>query len=215
MKNALIVAGGWEGHEPQQCAELFAAGLEERGYNVEISNTLDAYLDTGKLAQLSLIVPIWSIGVITDEQCKGLSDAVKSGVGLGGFHGMCASFRGNTEYQWMTGGQFLSHPGNIKPYRVNISDNTHEITSGLSDFEMNSEQYYMLTDPGNNVLAKTTFVSGLEDAPWVENTVMPVVWTKSWGQGRVFFSSLGHVAKDFDVPEAREITIRGMLWASK
>jgi type 1 glutamine amidotransferase len=218
MKNVLIVAGGWDGHEPEQCAEIFAGELEKRGYKAEISYTLDAYLDTEKMSQLSLIVPIWTMSEtgITDEQFKGLSNAVKNGVGLGGFHGgMCDSFRGNIDYQWMTGGQFLSHPGNIKPYRVNISDNTHEITSGLSDFEMNSEQYYMLTDPGNNVLAKTTFVSGLEDAPWVENTVMPVVWTKSWGQGRVFFSSLGHVATDFDVPEAREITIRGMLWASK
>jgi len=215
MKNALIVAGGWEGHEPQQCAELFAVELGKRDYHVEISNTLDAYLDTEKLAQLSLIVPMWMSAEMTDDQLKGLSDAVKSGVGLGGFHGMCVSFQGNIEYQWMTGGEFLSHPGNIKPYRVDISNTAHEITRGLSDFEMNSEQYYMLTDPGNNVLVKTTFVSGLEDAPWVENTVMPVVWTKSWGQGRVFFSSLGHVAKDFDVREAREITVRGMLWASK
>lgn len=216
MKKALIVAGGWDGHEPEQCAELFAAELRNRDYEVEVSDTLDVYLDVEKLSQLSLIVPLWTMAEISEAQFKGLSDAVKSGVGLGGFHGgMCDSFRGNIDYQWMTGGQFLSHPGNIKPYRVNIAEIDNEITRDIEDFEIVSEQYYMMTDPGNRVLATTTFVNGLEDAPWVENTVMPVVWTKMWGSGRVFFSSLGHVAKDFDLPQAREITVRGMLWASK
>lgn len=216
MKKALIVAGGWDGHEPEQCAELFAAELRNRDYEVEVSDTLDVYLDVEKLSQLSLIVPLWTMAEISEAQFKGLSDAVKSGVGLGGFHGgMCDSFRGNIDYQWMTGGQFLSHPGNIKPYRVNIVEIDNEITRDIEDFEIVSEQYYMMTDPGNRVLATTTFVNGLEDAPWVENTVMPVVWTKMWGSGRVFFSSLGHVAKDFDLPQAREITVRGMLWASK
>ena len=216
MKKALIVAGGWDGHEPEQCAELFAAELRNRDYEVEVSDTLDVYLDVEKLSQLSLIVPLWTMAEISEAQFKGLSDAVKSGVGLGGFHGgMCDSFRGNIDYQWMTGGQFLSHPGNIKPYRVNIAEIDNEITRDIEDFEIVSEQYYMMTDPGNRVLATTTFVNGLEDAPWVESTVMPVVWTKMWGSGRVFFSSLGHVAKDFDLPQAREITVRGMLWASK
>ena len=216
MKKALIVAGVWDGHEPEQCAELFAAELRNRDYEVEVSDTLDVYLDVEKLSQLSLIVPLWTMAEISEAQFKGLSDAVKSGVGLGGFHGgMCDSFRGNIDYQWMTGGQFLSHPGNIKPYRVNIAEIDNEITRDIEDFEIVSEQYYMMTDPGNRVLATTTFVNGLEDAPWVENTVMPVVWTKMWGSGRVFFSSLGHVAKDFDLPQAREITVRGMLWASK
>ena len=216
MKKALIVAGGWDGHEPEQCAELFATELRNRDYEVEVSQTLDVYLDAEKLSQLSLIVPIWTMADISGEQFKGLSDAVKSGVGLGGFHGgMCDSFRGNIDYQWMTGGQFLSHPGNIKPYRVNIAEVDNEITRDIEDFEMVSEQYYMMTDPGNRVLATTTFVSGLEDAPWVDGTIMPVVWTKMWGRGRVFFNSLGHVATDFDVKPAREITVRGMLWASK
>lgn len=215
MKKALIVAGGWDGHEPQKCAELFAGLLREKDYEVQIAETLDAYLDEN-LAQNDLIVPIWTMGQISDEQWKGLCAAVKSGVGLGGFHGgMCDSFRGNIDYQWMTGGQFLSHPGNIKDYTVQIADEEHEITRGLSVFKMHSEQYYMLTDAGNNVLATTVFQDNLEDAPWTQNTVMPVVWTKMWGSGRVFFSSLGHVAADFDVKEARDITLRGMLWASR
>ncbi len=216
MKKALIVAGGWDGHEPQKCAALFADLLRDKEYEVEVSDTLDVYLDAENLQSQNLIVPIWTMGHISDEQFRGLSEAVKSGVGLGGFHGgMGDSFRSNIDYQWMTGGQFLGHPGNIKDYTVQIGAEDHEITRGMGEFSMHSEQYYMMTDPGNHVLATTVFANGLEEAPWVENTVMPVVWTKSWGNGKVFYSSLGHVASDFDVSEARELTLRGMLWASR
>ena len=213
-RKALIVAGGWDGHEPKKCAHLFQGVLKKEGFDVEISDTLEVYEDAEKLAGLSLIVPIWTMGQITGEQSKGLIDAVASGVGLGGFHGgMCDSFRNNLGYQWMTGGQFLSHPDGIKDYTVNITSDD-PIVAGLSDFQMHSEQYYMYVDPGVTVLAHTTFV-GLNSYQWVEGTVMPVVWKRQWDQGRVFFSSLGHVATDFDVPEALEIQRRGFLWAAR
>jgi len=180
----LIVWGGWEGHEPKQCADIFAPLLENEGFEVEVSDTLDSYLDTEKMQSLSLVVPIWTMGTITDEQEKGLLDAIKSGVGIAGWHGgMADSFRNNTEYQWMVGGQWVAHPGNVIDYQVNIVDHDDPITAGLDDFWMHSEQYYMHVDPGNQVLA--------------------------------FYSSLGHKAHDFDVPEAKEIQRRGMLWASR
>jgi len=212
-RRALLVWGGWAGHEPRLGAELFGGLLRAEGFTVEIADSLDVYLDADKLRSLSLIVPIWTMGTITREQERGLLDAVAGGVGLAGWHGCLAdSFRDNPEYQWMVGGQWVAHPGNIIPYRVNITDRADPITAGLSDFDMRSEQYYMHVDPSNEVLATTTF-SG-EHAPWVAGCVMPVVWKRRWGAGRVFYSSLGHVVKDFDVPEAREIQRRGMLWAS-
>jgi type 1 glutamine amidotransferase len=139
MKKALIVAGGWDGHEPVQCAELFAPLLQEKGFEVEISQTLDAYLDTEKMNALSLVVPIWTMGQISGEQEKGLLDAVTSGVGFAGFHGgMGDSFRGHHSYEWAVGGHFVAHPGDIKPYKVNVTNTEHEITRGLSDFQMQS-----------------------------------------------------------------------------
>ncbi len=214
MKKALIVWGGWEGHEPQKCADIFAPALRERGFEVEVSDTLDSYLDTEKMLALDLVVPIWTMGTISKEQEKGLLDAIGSGVGLGGWHGgMADSFRNNTTYQWMVGGQWVAHPGNIIDYTVNITNHDDPITAGLSDFQMHSEQYYMHVDPANQVLATTTF-SG-DHAPWVAGTVMPVVWKRMWQQGRVFYSSLGHVASDFNVAEAKEIQLRGMMWASR
>ncbi len=214
MKSALFVWGGWEGHQPRQGVEIFAPLLEEQGYTVEISDTLDAYLDQEKLNSLNLIVPVWTMGTITDAQEHGLLTAVRQGVGLAGWHGcMGDSFRNNTQYQYMVGGQWVAHPGNIIDYRVNIVKQSDPIVSGLQDFSMHSEQYYMHTDPANEVLATTTFNDQYD--PWIAGTVMPVVWKKYWGQGRVFFSSLGHVASDFNVPEAREIFRRGMLWASR
>jgi type 1 glutamine amidotransferase len=214
MKSALVVWGGWEGHTPEQSAALFAGCLREAGYEVEVSDTLDAYLDSDKLAALDLIVPVWTMGTITREQEKGLLDAVASGVGVAGWHGtMGDSFRNNTDYQFMVGGQWVAHPGNIIDYTVNITDHDHQITKGLPDFQMHSEQYFMHVDPSVKVLATTTF--GGKHAPWIDGAVMPVVWTKMWGKGRVFYCSLGHVVTDFDVPEARELVRRGMLWASR
>lgn len=216
MKNALIVAGGWDGHEPQQCAELFAAELGKRGFHVEISDTLDAYLDVEKMNALSLLVPIWTMGEISGDQLDGLMKAVKSGIGVAGFHGgMGDSFRGNHTYEWLVGGHFVAHPGNIRDYSVNIVKGEHEITRGIGDFQVHSEQYYMLTDPGNNVLATTTFDGAGDDMMWLAGVVMPVVWTRQWDKGRVFYSGLGHVAAEFAVPETLELTLRGMLWACK
>lgn len=213
-KKALFVVGGWLGHTPFESANVFAGLLREAGYEVEISSTLDSYLDVEKLRGLDLIVPTWTMDKISDEQCKGLMQAVESGVGVGGWHGtMADSFRESTNYQFMVGGQWVAHPGNIIDYRVHITRHDHPITEGLADFQMHSEQYYMHVDPSNEVLATTTF-SG-EHTPWINGTVMPVVWTRRWGQGRVFYSSLGHVVQDFNVPEAREITRRGLLWASR
>ncbi len=214
MKSALMVWGGWEGHEPKQCVDIFAPYLEEQGFEVRVVNTLDVYLEEDYMAALSLIVPVWTMGEITSEQEKGLLAAVLSGVGIAGWHGgMGDSFRNNTEYQFMVGGQWVVHPGGIVDYEVNIINHDDPITAGLSDFAMHSEQYYMHVDPSNEVLATTTF-SG-EHYPWVAGCVMPVVWKRRYGQGRVFYTSLGHVAADFQVPEVRQIVERGMLWASR
>ncbi len=216
MKKALIVMGGWDGHEPKACGDIAAALLRKEGFDVELSCTLDSYLDAAKLNALNLIVPVWTMGTITNEQAKPLLEAVRNGVGLAGWHGgMCDAFRLNTEYQFMTGGQWVAHPGGIVDYTVNITDHTHPITAGIKDFAMKSEQYYMHTDPGNTVLATTTFTGEHGGYTWVKGTVMPVVWTRPWGQGKVFYMSVGHVAKDFDVPEVPEILRRGMLWAAR
>ena len=213
-KKALFFVGGWEWHTPFQSAEIFANLLREADYEVEISDTLDVLLDSVKLQELSLIVPVWTMSKITKEQVTGLLNAIQSGVGVGGWHGtMGDSFRDSTDYQFMVGGQWVAHPGGIIDYTVQITNHNHEITAGLNDFAMHSEQYYMHVDPSNEVLATTTFNGAIY--PWIDGTVMPVVWTRRYGASRVFYSSLGHVAKDFDVPEAKEIVRRGLLWASR
>jgi type 1 glutamine amidotransferase len=215
MKKALVVWGGWDGHEPRQTTEIAADLLRAAGFEVEVHDNMDVYKNEEKMKALSLVVPCWTMGQIAGDQEKGLKEAIASGVGLAGWHGgMCDAFRQNTDYQFMTGGQWVAHPGGIVDYTVHITDHADPITKGLKDFVMKSEQYYMHTDPGNQVLATTTF-SDQYGTPWIKGTVMPVVWKRQWGQGRVFYTSLGHVAKDFEVPEAREILKRGMLWAAR
>jgi hypothetical protein len=213
LMNALVVWGGWDGHEPEKCADIFVPWLRTQGFTVTVSRSLDAYLDAGLMKSLTLVVPIWTMGTITADQEKGLLNAVRDGVGIAGWHGgMGDSFRNNTEYQYMVGGQWVAHPGGVIPYRVQIRDHKDPITAGLRDFDMVSEQYYMHVDPSNEVLATTTF--GGAHNPWIEGTVMPVAWKRHYGTGRVFYSSLGHVAKDFQVSEALTIMQRGIRWAA-
>ena len=213
MKRALMVWGGWEGHEPKQCVDIFAPLLEAAGYKVDIRDTLDCYLEP-EMSQYDLINQVFTMSTISKDQEAGLLGAIKNGAGYAGWHGgMADAFRNNTEYQFMVGGQWVAHPGNIIEYTVDIVQPDDPIVAGMGSFKMNSEQYYMHVDPSNEVLATTTF-SG-EHCAWIEGTVMPVVWKRMWGKGKIFYCSLGHVAKDFDVPEAREIVRRGLLWASR
>ena len=212
-KSVLFVYGGWEGHEPEKCRDLFVPWLREQGYNVTVSPTLDSYLDSALMHSVDLIVQIYTMSKISDEQEEALLTAVRDrGVAIAGWHGgLGDAFRQNTEYQFMVGGQWVAHPGGIIDYIVNIADTEDPITRGLSDFHMHSEQYYMHVDPINEVLTTTTFNG--EHAYWIDGVTMPVTWKKMYGKGRVFYSSLGHQRSDFDVPEALTIMQRGMLWA--
>lgn len=213
MREALIVWGGWSGHEPEQCAKIVSELLEAEGFKVYVENTTEAFADPS-IRDLSLIVPIITMSKIEKEEVQNLSKAVESGVGLAGWHGgMGDAFRESVEYQFMCGGQWVAHPGNVIDYRVDIAKPEDPICAGIKSFPYRSEQYYMHVDPSNEVLATTTF-SG-EILPWVEGVVMPVAWKRRHGKGRVFYSSLGHVAKEFDVPEMRTLFHRGALWAAR
>lgn len=212
-KSVLFVWGGWDGHEPEKCLNLLKPWLEEEGAVVRTSQTLDPYTDEAYMSTVDLIIQIHTMSQITGEQETGLLNAVRNGAGMAGWHGgMCDAFRQNTEYQFMTGGQWVAHPGGVIDYTVNITDKNDPVTQGLSDFNMHSEQYYMHVDPNVKVLATTTF-SGVH-APWIAGSTMPVTWKKMYGKGRIFYTSLGHVAADFEVPEALEMLKRGIRWAA-
>lgn len=208
MKTALIVYGGWDGHQPKEVSQLLDGELRRAGFSTEVSDTLDALLDGEKLKKLDLVVPIWTMGSIKREQLTPLLEAVKSGVGIAGCHGgMCDAFRNETEYQFMTGGQWVAHPGNDgRHYVVNIVDQ-NPITEGISDFEVWSEKYYMHVDPAIRVMATTSF----ED---YGDALMPVTWTKTYGKGRVFYCSLGHHADIVAMPPVLTMMARGMRWAA-
>ena len=212
-KKVLFVWGGWLGHEPEQCKDIFVPWLREQGFEVRVETTLDVYTEKEYMQSLDLIIQVFTMAKITGEQEKGLLNAIKNGVNIDGWHGgLGDAFRMNTNYQFMVGGQWVAHPGGVIDYEVNITNHDDPITKGLSDFKMHSEQYYMHVDPINEVLATTTFNG--EHAYWINGAVMPVVWKKMYGKGRVFYSSLGHVSKDFEVYEALEIMKRGILWAA-
>lgn len=218
-KRALILWGGWEGHQPETVAMLFAGVLRENGFEVTVSNSLDALLDASATRDLSLIIPIHTASEITQPQLSALLSLVAAGVGIGGVHGgMCAAFRQEPAYHFMTGGQWVAHPGEADvTYTVRIVDHDHVITLGSpSEFSITSEQYYMHVDPANHVMATTSFPTPGIAGPHLRNgsVDMPVAWTKYYGSGRVFYCSVGHQAQNVRQPEVLRLCTRGLLWAA-
>jgi type 1 glutamine amidotransferase len=216
QQRALIVQGGWDGHEPRQVAEIFAAMLRAEGFAVEVSDTLDAFRKPD-LADLDLIVPVWTMAEIAREQLDPVIEAVADGTGIAGCHGgMCDAFRTATDWQFMTGGNWVAHPGNDgQRYAVEFRRGSSPLVEGLENFEVTTEQYYLHVDPAVEVLATTRFPT----ATWYHAANgpvdMPVIWTKRWGAGRVFYCSLGHHADIFRMPTPAEIMRRGFRWAAE
>lgn len=212
-KNILIVYGGWPRHKPELFAEKTNKLLAAQGANVTVSESLDIYTNATTMSKMDLIVQSYTMDKIDNEQIKGLVKAVKNGAGFAGAHGgFCDSFRDNTEYQYMTGAQFVAHPGDQVEYRVNIKGD-HPITSGVKDFTTTTEQYYQHVDPNIEVLATTTFNDKADE--WIDGVVMPVAWTKTFGKGRIFCIALGHDPAEFDQPEAQMILMNGFRWAAR
>ncbi len=217
-KKALIVWGGWDGHEPQKVSKRFEGLLVKEGFEVKVTDDMDVFLDEDYLKSLDIIIPVVTGSTITKEQLDPLIEAVASGVGIAGCHGgMADSFRQAVEYQFMVGGQWVAHPGGdgVK-YMMNVKKSSSSpIVNGIDDFEVCSEQYYLHVDPAVEVLMTTRYPV----VDWYHSTNgavdVPMMWTKMWGYGRVFYSALGHHDDIFDQYEARETMLRGMLWAAE
>jgi hypothetical protein len=159
--------------------------------------------------------------MMTKGGTKNLQNAVMDGLGFAGWHGgMNDSFRRDTEYQWFMGSQWVAHPGGVVDFEVNIVPEKKDdpIVKGLNDFKLKSEQYYCHLDPGiieginGEVLATTKFKHPYGD--W-NDVVMPFVYKRWWGDGKIFYAAYGHTFNDFNVPEAVEILKRGLLWATR
>ncbi len=216
MKKALVFYGGWSGHTPVETAHIFKDILEKNGFSVTMSDTLSVLDNYEDIADYDLFVPMWTMGEIGAEQCRNICKAVENGAGIAGCHGgMCDSFRNDTNWQFMTGAQWVAHPGNGQAtYTVNMKK-ANPFTGDLEDFTYTGEQYYIHVDPAINVYATMDFPT--VDGPHAANgkVTMPVVFTKMWGKGKVFYSSMGHTYKDFDIPQVKTIMERGFLWAVK
>ena len=230
-RRALVTRGGWEGHSPVEATDLFIPFLEKEGFDVRAESSLDAYADADAMAQTDLVVQCWTMGEISEEQLAGLTTAVRNGTGLAGWHGGIAdSFRNSSDYLHLIGGQFATHPSkpadqcatpptqenNYLPYSVQIRAEAadHPITTGIDDFELETEQYWVLSDHYNDVLATTTHPAR-EDQPWSREVTCPAVWTREWGQGRIFVATPGHQPDILEHPSVRTIVERGLLWASR
>ena len=215
-RKALITWGGWDGHEPDRVADLAKGILEADGMQVEVHDNLGCLADGEYLKTLDLIVPVWTMSQIDKSLVENVSEAVAHGTGIAGCHGgMCDAFRDNVLWQFMTGGNWVAHPGGDGiDYTVKITDRASELTKGIDDFAVKSEQYYLHVDPAAHILATTEFpVFNWYHSP-NGKVDMPVVWTKRWGLGRVYYNALGHKADVINHGPALEMVARGLIWAS-
>jgi type 1 glutamine amidotransferase len=227
-RRAVVVRGGWQGHVPVEATNLFIPYLEQHGYDVRIADSPAVYADAEYVATVDLILQCFTQGNIKPEELRGLETAIRSGTGFGGWHGGIAdSFRDNSDYLHLVGGQFACHPGrdprewyagstdhNFVPYTVNMMSTTHPITEGLQDFDLTTEQYWVLWDQYCDVLATTTQKVRAWD-PWKREVTSPAIWTRQWGEGRIFVTTPGHSIDVLEHPSVRTIIERGLLWASR
>ncbi|MER5324084.1 ThuA domain-containing protein [Streptosporangium roseum] len=215
-RHALVVRGGWEGHVPAEATGLFIPGLADAGFDVTVADDLDVYTDADLLAATDLVVQCWTDGALTGRQSAGLLSAVEAGTGFAGWHGGVVAAFDDRAYHRMVGGLFLCHPGDSVEYDVVIDPARagHPIVAGLEGFTLHTEQYWMLTDSLNDVLATTT-LAPTGGGPHALPVPMPVVWTRRWGAGRVFFSAIGHDLADLTHPTVYALTLRGLLWAGR
>lgn len=230
--HVLALVGGWQGHTPDAFLAYLESVLSDEGASLTVARSLAVLDDADALEASDLVVPLWSsmgsrhdraLGDMTPSQERALLDAVRQGTGIAGWHGhMADAFRDHPSYHFMIGGQFVAHPpgwpDNPEPsddfvrYRVTfVGDDP--LVQGLAAFDVRGEQYYLLVDPSNRVLATTTF--GGEHLPWIEGTRMPVAWTRRWGEGRVFYCSLGHEVRELEIPQVRTLLRRGLRWAAR
>jgi len=214
MAKALITWGGWDGHEPDKVADIFDEILKDGGHDTTVTDNLDCF-DDPDLGDYDLIVPVWTMSQLSRETGAKVAEVVAQGTGIAGCHGgMCDAFRDNVLWQFMTGANWVAHPGGDGiDYRVKITSDD-PLVAGIGDFDVSSEQYYLHVDPANNVLATTT----TDVVTWYHSpngpVEMPVVWTRQWGLGRVYYNALGHKADVIESGPAYELMRRGLLWAA-
>jgi type 1 glutamine amidotransferase len=215
MPSALIVYGGWQGHDPEGVSAFLESLLRDHGFETDRTDEISALADPDRLSGKDLVVPVVTMADPPEQGFAALLNAAQNGAGLAGCHGgMCDSFRTNTDWQFLTGGQFVAHPGDTLSYTIQIKDREHPITRGVDDFRVETEQYYMHVDPANHVLATTR--APIAAGPYSSNEAvdMPVAWTRQWGRGRVFYFEIGHALTDLESPSARRLMLQGMLWAA-
>ena len=228
-KQALVVRGGWDGHMPVETTELFLPFLREHGFDVRVEEGTAVYADERFMDTVDLVVQVNTMNTIETDEFRGLQRAVLNGAGMAGWHGGIAdSYRNNADYLHMIGGQFAHHAGkdpaervgdqsdNYIPYTVHITDygKTHPITEGIEDFQLVTEQYWVLSDEYDDVLATTTQEVRPWDA-WNRPVTSPAIWTRQWGKGRIFVSAPGHRLEIVESQPVRTIIERGMLWAAR
>ena len=138
---------------------------------------------------------------LTPEQEAGLFGFVSGGKGLVGIHGTAWWIGGRAAD--LIGGHANWHPPG-GTFTVHIEDADHPITQGVEDFEVEDEIYMSAYDPYLHIIAS---------AEWSDRP-HPMAWVKPYGDGRVFYTALGHGPGTFERPSMQKLVGQGVQWAA-
>lgn len=140
------------------------------------------------------------VSVLSDAEEDGLFDFVAGGGGFVGVHGTAWCIGGRAI--GLLGGHANWHPPG-DTFTVDIANTDHEITAGIAPFEVEDEIYMSAWDPAIDILAT---------AEWSGRN-HPLAWTKTHGEGRVFYTALGHGPGTFERPAMQRLMTQGTVWA--
>jgi len=228
MKKALIVRGGRPAHQPVETTEHFRPFLESEGFEITVSDSPKIYSDTEFMASVDLIIQCIE-SEIDESSVRGLTKAVANGTGFIGWHGgVLVGFTQSESYYQLIGAKFVAHPGKAEELRTGkeddfFIDHTIEftdlgkedaITREFQNFDLTTEQYWLLADSYMKVLATTTQQSTAGD-PWKSPVTSPAIWTRQWGEGRIFICSPGHNLEVISHPIITQIIRNGAIWATR
>jgi uncharacterized protein len=199
----LLLTGGAI-HDAKGIGDIVQEMLKktERFEVTRVHEDLDGLL-AERIAPYDLVVFYWTIGEIKEAQKRGLMNHIAAGKGFVTFHSGADSFRGDPDYQAFVGGHFIGHP-HYRPYQVSITPVDSPITKGIEEFMITDEQYILDYSSQMKVLANALH----------KGATMPVMWTKDWGKGRIFYSALGHDPKACKQEMFQRTLLRGALWAA-
>ena len=220
--NLLVVSGGR--HPYEESTPILLDFLREDGHEVQMTEdpsvlTTDAMQEFDALVfntrrEQEITLPY--------EQQVALTQFVGSGKGFVCVHISGCRPESWPEYHDVTGGGWISGESCHPPYgqfSVKVSNSDHPCAQGVSDFVTSDELYIRLGwKPGNDVFLTADLEEGAHvcagRSMFMAGGTYPMAWTRNYGNGNVFKTTLGHNGLSFQNEQFQRLILNGVNWVT-